>query len=151
MLNQQFKMLKQQKKKKKDDEFFKLALKFSEIDSAAIGQKRQENIIDLSGYLEDDKSQVIDDGPKTEDIFIDDDYLFDSFHEQEIKDISNDVTNDIDIDQNEVLFREPEFVVKGKSLEKISKKIKPKKKIREVFKKKKKNKSTKNKNRKKVP
>ena len=77
--------------------------------------------------------------------------MFDSFHEQEIKDISNDVTNDIDIDQNEVLFREPEFVVKGKSLEKISKKIKPKKKIREVFKKKKKNKSTKNKNRKKVP
>ena len=76
--------------------------------------------------------------------------MFDSFHEQEIKDISNDVTNDIDIDQNEVLFREPEFVVKGKSLEKISKKIKPKKKIREVFKKKK-NKSTKNKNRKKVP
>ena len=64
--------------------------------------------------------------------------MFDSFHEQEIKDISNDVTNDIDIDQNEVLFREPEFVVKGKSLEKISKKIKPKKKIREVFKKKKK-------------
>ena len=62
--------------------------------------------------------------------------MFDSFHEQEIKDISNDVTNDIDIDQNEVLFREPEFVVKGKSLEKISKKIKPKKKIREVFKKK---------------
>ena len=127
-------MLKQQKKKKKDDEFFKLALKFSEIDSAAIGQKRQENIIDLPGYL-DDKSQVIDDGTKTEDIFIDDDYLFDSFHEQEIKDISNDVTNDTDIDQNEVLFRKPEFVVKGKSLEKISKKIKPKKKLERFAKK----------------
>ena len=57
--------------------------------------------------------------------------MFDSFDEQEIKDISNDVTNDIDIDQNEVLLkdlRKTEFVVKGKSLEKISKKIKPKKK-----------------------
>ena len=41
-------MLKQQKKKQKQDaEFFKLALKFSEIDSAVIEQKRQENIIDL--------------------------------------------------------------------------------------------------------
>ena len=61
--------------------------------------------------------------------------MFDSFHEQEIKDISNDVTNDIDIDQNEVLFREPEFVVKGKSLEKIFKKIKPKKKLERFSKK----------------
>ena len=58
MLNQQFKMLKQQKKKQKkqDDEFFKLALKFSDTDSAAIEQKRQENIIDLFDYLEDEKS-----------------------------------------------------------------------------------------------
>ena len=118
--------------KKKDDEFFKLALKFSEIDSAAIEQKRQENIIDLFDYLEDDKSQVTDDGPKTEDIFIDDDYLFDSLDEQEIKDISNDVTNDIDIDQNEVLFEElpkPEFAVKDKSIEQLSKKIKPNKNL----------------------
>ena len=71
--------------KKKDDEFFKLALKFSEIDSAAVEQKRQKNIIDLFDYLEDDKSQVIDDRPKTENIFNDDDYLFDSLDEQEIK------------------------------------------------------------------
>ena len=58
MLNQQFKMLKQQKKKQKkqDDEFFKLALKFSDTDSAAIEHKRQENIIDLFDYLEDEKS-----------------------------------------------------------------------------------------------
>ena len=94
MLHQQFKMLKKQKKKhKKDDEFFKLALKFNKIDSGTIEQKRQENIIDLFDYLEDDKSQVIDDGRKTEDIFIDDDYLLDNLHEQEIKDIFNDVTN----------------------------------------------------------
>ena len=118
--------------KNKDDEFFKLALKFSEIDSAAIEQERQENIIDLFDYLEDDKSQVIDDGPKTEDIFIDDGYLFDSLDEQGIKDISNDVTNDIDIDQNEVLFEElpkPEFAVKDKSIEQLSKKIKPNKNL----------------------
>ena len=88
--------------KKKDDEFFKLVLKFSEIDSAAIEQNRQENIIDLFDYLEDDKSQVIDDELKTEEIFIDDDDLIDSLNEQEIKDASNDVTNDIDIDQNDV-------------------------------------------------
>ena len=79
-------MLKQQKKKKKkkDDEFFKLVLKFREIDSAAIEQNRQENIIDLFDYL-DDKSQVTDDELKTEDIFIDDDDLIDSLNEQEIK------------------------------------------------------------------
>ena len=92
----------QKETKKKDDEFFKLVLKFSEIDSAAIEQNRQENIIDLFDYLEDDKSQVTDDELKTEEIFIDDDDLIDSLNEQEIKDASNDVTNDIDIDQNDV-------------------------------------------------
>ena len=43
-------------KKKTDDEFFKLALKFGEIDSAAIEQNSQENIIHLCDYLEDEKS-----------------------------------------------------------------------------------------------
>ena len=52
------------------------------------------NIIDLFDYVEDDKSQVINDGPKIEGIFIDDNYLFDSFDKQEVKDISNDVSND---------------------------------------------------------
>ena len=47
---------KETKKKKKDDEFFKLALKFGEIDSAAIEQNSQENIIHLCDYLEDEKS-----------------------------------------------------------------------------------------------
>ena len=102
---------KQKKKKKKHEEF----LEFSEIDSAAIEEKRQVNIIDLFDYVEDDKSQVINDGPKTEGIFIDDNYLFDSFDKQEVKDISNDVSNDIDLNQNKVLFQylpKPEFVVK---------------------------------------
>ena len=59
----------------------------------------------------------MDEGPKTEGIFIDNDYLFGSLDEQEIKDISNDVTNDIDIDQNQVRFGDPAkpgFVVKEK-------------------------------------
>ena len=51
--------------------------------------------------------------------------MFDSFDEHEIKDIFTDVTNDIDIYENEVLFEDlpkPEFVVKDKNLEKFSKK-----------------------------
>ena len=74
-------------------------------------------------YLEDDKSQVTDDRPKTEDILIDDVYLFDSLDEQEIEDISNNVTNDTD--QNEVMFEElskSEFIVEDISTEKLSKK-----------------------------
>ena len=39
-----------------------------------------------------------------EDIFIDDDYLFDESDEQEAKDISNDIINNIDT--NEVLFED---------------------------------------------
>ena len=64
--------------------------------------------------------------------------MFDSLDEQEIKDISNDVTNDIDIDQNEVLFDDlpkPEFVVRDKSIEKLSKKIKPQKNLERIAKK----------------
>ena len=74
-------------------------------------------------YLEDNKSQVTDDRPKTEDILIDDVYLFDSLDEQEIEDISNNVTNDTD--QNEVMFEElskSEFIVEDISTEKLSKK-----------------------------
>ena len=74
-------------------------------------------------YLEDDKSQVTDDRPKTEDILIDDVYLFDSLDEQEIEDISNNVTNDTD--QNEVMFEElsnSEFIIEDISTEKLSKK-----------------------------
>ena len=58
------------------------------------------NIIDLFVYLEDEKPQVIDDDLKMRDIFINDDYLFDSSDEQEVKDISSDMLNGINIDQN---------------------------------------------------
>ena len=65
--------------------------------------------------------------------------MFDSLDEQEVKDISNDVTNDIDIDLNESLFDDlpkPEFVVKDKSIEKRSRKIKPNKNLEKIAKKK---------------
>ena len=64
--------------------------------------------------------------------------MFDSLDEQEIKDISNDVTNDIDIDHNEVPFEDlpkPEFVVKNKSIEKLSEKIEPNKNLERTAKK----------------
>ena len=122
--------------KKKDNEFFKLALKFSEFDSAAIEQKKPERIIDLFDYLEIDKPQVIDDELKIQDIFIDDDYLFEISDEHEIKDISTEML----IDQNEILFEDlpkPKIVVKYKSLEKL-KKIKPNKNLERLPKKNKK-------------
>ena len=64
--------------------------------------------------------------------------MFDSLDEQEVKDISNDVTNDIDIDYNEVPFEDlpkPEFVVKNKSIEKLSEKIEPNKNLERTAKK----------------
>ena len=64
--------------------------------------------------------------------------MFGSLDEQEIKDISNDVTNDMDIDQNQVKFEDPakpDFVVKDKSIEKLSKKIKPNENLERIAKK----------------
>ena len=52
-------------------------------------------------------------------IIIDDDYLFNEFNEQEAKDISSDIINNIDT--NEVLFEDlPElkFNVQDKSIKK---------------------------------
>ena len=64
-----------------------------------------------------DNEPIFDVSPKIEDIFIDDDYLFDESDEQETKDISNNIINDTDT--NEVLFEdmpEPKFVVQDKSI-----------------------------------
>ena len=44
---------------------------------------------------------------KPEDIFIDDDYIFDSSGEQDIKNISDQIIQDNNIEQNEVLFEDP--------------------------------------------
>ena len=72
------------------------------------------------------KTQVIDDVPQTEDVFIDDDYLFDSTEKQETKNICDYVINDVD--QNNVLFDNfPELKqtieVKDKRMERLFEKI----------------------------
>ena len=51
---------------------------------------------------EDDRRQIMDDVVKTEDIFIDDDYLFDNEGTQETKNICDYVFDDIDT--NDFLF-----------------------------------------------
>ena len=113
-------MQKQQKKKQKkeDNEFLELATKFNEVDTAATEQKKQDHLDELIDDIFDNKP-IFDVSPKIEDIFIDDDYLFDESDEQGTKDISNDIINNTDT--NEVLFeglREPKFVVQDKSIKK---------------------------------
>ena len=48
---------------------------------------------------------------KPEDIFIDDDYIFDSSGEQDIKNISDQIIQDNNIEQNEVLFEDPKKIL----------------------------------------
>ena len=87
----------------------------------------------LMTYLAGDNVSIFDDGLKTEDIFIDDDYLFDSSNEQETKNICDYVVNDID--QTNFLFEDlpkPEFVARDKHLEKLSTKIKPSKRFKRL-------------------
>ena len=112
--------------KKEDDDFIKTVIKFNEIDTAALQQKKnkQEHIDKSFDDLAGDNVPIFDDDLKTEDIFIDDDYLFDSSDKQETKNICDHVLNDID--QNNVLFEDlskPEFVARDKRLEKLSKNI----------------------------
>ena len=80
-----------------------------------------------------DNKPIIDASPKIEDIFINNDYLFDETDEQETKDISNDIINNSDT--NEVLFEdlsEPKFVVQDKSITKMSNKITPNKNLERI-------------------
>ena len=112
--------------KKEDDDFIKTVITFNEIDTAALEQKKQECIDELFDYLAGENVPIFDDGLKTEAIFIDDDYLFDSSDEQETKNICDYLLHDID--QNDVLFEDlpkPEFVAREKRLEKFSKNIMP--------------------------
>ena len=72
-----------------------------------------KHIDELFDDLAGDNVPIFDDELKTEDIFIDDDYLFDSSDEQETKNIFDYVLNDID--QNDFLFEDlpkPEFVAR---------------------------------------
>ena len=67
-------------------------------------QKKEDYCKDLFDDITDadDRRQAIDDKIKTEDIFIDDNHLFDSGDEREAKNLCGIVL--IDIDQNDSLF-----------------------------------------------
>ena len=71
---------------------------------AATRQKKEDYFKDLFDDITDagDRRQAIDDEIKTEDILIDDNYLYDSSHERETKNLCGIVL--IDIDQNDSLF-----------------------------------------------
>ena len=61
--------------KKEDNEFLKLATKFNEVNTAAAEQKKQDHFDELIDDIFDNKP-IFDAGPKIEDIFINDDYIF---------------------------------------------------------------------------
>ena len=86
------------------DNFLKTASEFHTVDAAATKQKRDDYYDKLFNDImdEDDRRQIMDDVIKTEDIFIDDDYLFDNEGTQETKNICDYVFDDIDT--NDVLF-----------------------------------------------
>ena len=104
--------------KKEDNEFLELATKFNEVNIAATEQKKHDHFDRLIYDIFDNKP-ILDASPKIEDIFINDDCLFDESDEQETKDISNDIINNTNT--NEVLLEdlpEPKFVVQDKSIKK---------------------------------
>ena len=73
--------------KNENDDFIKTVIKCNEIYTAVLEQnKNKSTLINyLMTYLAGDNVSIFDNGLKTEDIFIDDDYLFDSSNEQETK------------------------------------------------------------------
>ena len=75
--------------KNETDNFLKRASEFNKVDAAATKQEREDYYDKLFDDITDegDRRQIIDDVVKTEDIFIDDDYLFDNDDTQETKNI----------------------------------------------------------------
>ena len=72
--------------KKEAKDFAKAALDSNKVDIATTRQKKK--IITMTWLTsKGDRRQIIDDGIKVEDIFIDDDYLFDGGDEQETKNL----------------------------------------------------------------
>ena len=115
--------------KKATNDFIKTVLKFNETDMAATRQKKEDYYDKLFDDItdEDDRRQVIDDEPQTEDISTVDDYLFDSTDEQETKNICDHLL--IDVDQNDALCKEllkprQAFERGDKRLKNLSEKIK---------------------------
>lgn len=85
MLNQKLKIKEtiEEETRKQEEGFYKLALKYREIDVAATEQKKQNYLIDLFDEIEN-KDNSFNDGFKTEDISIDDD-MFDDTDQKEKK------------------------------------------------------------------
>ena len=82
----------------------KTTSEFNNVDATATKQKRDDYYDKLFDDITDegDRRQIIDDVVKTEDIFVDDNYLFDNDDTQETKTICDYVLDDID--RNNVLF-----------------------------------------------
>ena len=80
------------------DDFLKTVSEFNKVDAAATKQKRDDYYEKLFDDIMDegDRRQIIDDVVKTENIFIDDNYLFDNDDTQETKNICDYVLDDID-------------------------------------------------------
>ena len=90
------------KTKKENEEFDDLFLKYKEIDNAATEQKKENDIINLIDDVLDESNPFNTMKTETEDIFIDD--LFADTDQKDIKKVSEDDLQDINLDQNEVLF-----------------------------------------------
>ena len=88
--------------KKENEEFDDLFLKYKEIDNAATEQKKENDIINLIDDVLDESNPSNTMKTETEDIFIDD--LFADTDQKDIKKVSEDDLQDINLDQNEVLF-----------------------------------------------
>ena len=86
------------------DDFLKRASEFNKVDATTTEQKREDYCEKLFDDITDkgDRRQIIDDVVKTEDIFIDNYYLFDDDDEQKTKNICDNVLDDINTD--DVLF-----------------------------------------------
>ena len=86
------------------DEFLKTASEFNKVNMVATSQKKEnqydEQFDDITN--EGDRRQTKDDGINTEDIFIDDNYLFDSDNAQETKNLCDYVLDDVD--QNDMFL-----------------------------------------------
>ena len=97
--------------KKEDNEFLEQQQNLMRLILQLQNKKKQDNFDELIDDIFYNKP-IFDASSKIEDVFIDDDYLFDESDEQETKDISNDIINNTDT--NKVLFEdlpEPKFVV----------------------------------------
>ena len=87
------------------DDVLKTASDFNKVNVPATSQKREDYDDKLfdNRTNEGDRRQAIDNGINTEDIFIDDDYLFDDDDAQETKNLCDYMLNHVD--QNDILFK----------------------------------------------